>query len=99
MTRKTVSFYSDQFHVRHLDNVKQVSSFSFSHEKLHDSKVRSIANVNFSADTCLLNAEMLVFLDESGFVSTFLSHIAVALWWYQLISSFLFLNLERTDVS
>ena len=30
VTRKTVSFYSHQFHVRHLDNVKQVSSLSFS---------------------------------------------------------------------
>ena len=30
VTRKTVSFYSDQFHVQHLVNVKQVFSLSFS---------------------------------------------------------------------
>lgn len=27
VTRKTVSFYSDQFHVRHFGNLKQVFSF------------------------------------------------------------------------
>ena len=78
VTRKTVSFYSDQFHARHLGNLKQVFSFFYLRNVARQQS--EIANVNFRADTCLLNAEMLVFLDESGFVSTLLAHIAVALW-------------------
>ena len=96
VTRKTVGFYSDQFHMQRFGNLKQVFSF-FTLRKVAWQQ-SEIANVNFRADTWLLNAEMLVFLDESGFVSTFLAYITVALWWYQLILSFLFLNLERTNM-
>ena len=35
---------------------------------------------NLDNQVCLLNAEMLVLIDERGFVSTFLAHIVVALW-------------------